>query len=54
MTDVVIETKNLTKHYHIGPHVVRALRDVSLTVAKGEFVAVTGTDWGTCEVDFQR
>ncbi len=42
MTDVVIETKNLTKHYHIGPHVVRALRDVSLTVAKGEFVAVTG------------
>ena len=42
MTDVVIQTNKLSKYYHLGPHVVRALRDVSLTVEKGEFVAVTG------------
>jgi putative ABC transport system ATP-binding protein len=38
----VIEVKDLTKVYRMGDHEVRALRGVSLTIAAGEFVAVTG------------
>jgi putative ABC transport system ATP-binding protein len=38
----VISVRDLTKTYHVGEHVVRALRGVSLTVEKGEFVCVTG------------
>ena len=38
----VISVRDLTKTYHVGEHVVRALRGVSLGVEKGEFVCVTG------------
>ena len=38
----VISVRDLTKTYHVGEHVVRALRGVSLDVDKGEFVCVTG------------
>ena len=38
----VISVRDLTKTYHVGEHVVRALRGVSLDVEKGEFVCVTG------------
>jgi putative ABC transport system ATP-binding protein len=39
---MVILTENLTKDYHLGPHVVHALRGVSVSVERGEFLAVMG------------
>jgi putative ABC transport system ATP-binding protein len=39
---VVIVTEGLTKDYRLGPHVVHALRGVSVSVARGEFLAVMG------------
>ena len=39
---IIIETDGLTKDYHLGPHVVHALRGVSVTIERGEFVAVMG------------
>jgi putative ABC transport system ATP-binding protein len=39
---MVIFTEGLTKDYHLGPHVVHALRGVSVAVERGEFLAVMG------------
>ena len=39
----VLETRNLKKGYGTGDTAVHALRGVSLTVEKGEFVAIVGT-----------
>ena len=39
---MVIVTEALTKDYRLGPHVVHALRGVSVSVARGEFLAVMG------------
>jgi putative ABC transport system ATP-binding protein len=41
-SDHVIVTEGLTKDYHLGPHTVHALRGVSVTVRRGEFLAVMG------------
>ncbi|MHB9098902.1 MAG: ABC transporter ATP-binding protein [Syntrophales bacterium] len=38
----LIETHHLTKIYELGDSTVHALDDVSLTIGKGEFVAVMG------------
>ena len=38
----LIETHELTKNYHVGGQVVHALRQVSLDIRAGEFVAVMG------------
>ncbi len=38
----LIETRHLTKVYHLGETEVRALAGVSIDVAEGEFVAVMG------------
>jgi len=38
----IIVTEGLTKDYHLGPHTVHALRGVSVTIDRGEFVAVMG------------
>jgi putative ABC transport system ATP-binding protein len=38
----IIVTEALTKDYHLGPHTVHALRGVSVTIDRGEFVAVMG------------
>jgi putative ABC transport system ATP-binding protein len=38
----LIETQHLTKVYELGDSAVRAMDDVSLTVAHGEFVAIMG------------
>jgi len=42
MTTVHIETTHLSRYYRRGGHEVRALDDVSLKIAAGEFVAVVG------------
>ena len=39
---MVIVTEGLTKDYHLGRHVVHALRGVTIEVARGEFLAVMG------------
>jgi putative ABC transport system ATP-binding protein len=38
----MIQVRDLAKDYHVGDHVVHALRGVTLDVAAGEFVTVVG------------
>ena len=40
--DNLIRLRGLTRHYHMGEHVVQALQDVDLEIRAGEFVAITG------------
>jgi putative ABC transport system ATP-binding protein len=40
---VVLETRDLAKHYQMGGSTVRALDGVSLTVQQGEFIGLLGT-----------
>lgn len=40
--DEVISLKNIVKNYKVGTQVVRALRSVSLSIKKGEYVAIMG------------
>lgn len=42
MTDTILEAVGLTKSYLLGGRRIAVLRDVSLAIAKGEFVVVTG------------
>src|SRR5919108_644250 len=42
MAEPIIATDGLTKDYRLGPHVVHALRGVTVTIERGEFVAVMG------------
>ena len=39
----ILETRNLKKVYGTGDTAVHALRQISLTVEKGEFAAIVGT-----------
>ena len=38
----ILQVRDLVKTYHVGEHVVRALRGANMDVQKGEFVAITG------------
>ncbi len=42
MSDLIIRTDQLSKHYVLGAETVRAVRGVDLEIARGEFVAVMG------------
>ena len=42
MAAPIILTEGLTKDYHLGPHTVHALRGVTVTIERGDFVAVMG------------
>ncbi len=42
MTEPVIRIEHVTRTYHVGDIDVHALRDVSLTVNAGEFIAIMG------------
>jgi len=42
VAEPIIVAEGLTKDYHLGPHTVHALRGVSVTIERGEFVAVMG------------
>lgn len=40
--ETVIKLENIVKNYKVGTQIVRALRSVSLTISKGEYVAIMG------------
>jgi putative ABC transport system ATP-binding protein len=42
MDDIVVRTVGLTRRYKMGDAFVDALRDVDLTISRGEFVALAG------------
>src|SRR5919205_3271438 len=42
MSTPLIEVHNLSKTYHMGTVEVRALKHVTLTIHRGEFVAIMG------------
>ncbi|WP_343334457.1 ABC transporter ATP-binding protein [Draconibacterium aestuarii] len=42
MNKKIIEIENIVKNYKVGTQIVRALRSVSLTIHKGEYVAIMG------------
>jgi len=42
MAGPIIAAEGLTKDYHLGPYTVHALRGVTVTIERGEFVAVMG------------
>ena len=42
MSDLLIECRSVCKDYDLGGEVIHALRDVSLTINRGEYVAVMG------------
>ena len=39
---IIIQTESLSRHYHLGASIVKALDDVSLSVPSGMFMGVTG------------
>jgi macrolide transport system ATP-binding/permease protein len=43
MTDTLIRVENVTRTYHVGDIDVHALRGVSVTIERGEFVAIMGS-----------
>jgi putative ABC transport system ATP-binding protein len=43
MTTALIETRNLVKDYVLGGETLHAVNGVSLSIARGEFVAIMGT-----------
>jgi putative ABC transport system ATP-binding protein len=42
MTSPLLETRNLIKDYVLGGEVLHAINDVSLSISRGEFVAIMG------------
>src|SRR3989344_4211472 len=38
----IIELKNVSKHYHMGDNVVKALDGVNIKIERGDFVAIMG------------
>ncbi|MBT4258218.1 ABC transporter ATP-binding protein [archaeon] len=40
--EIIIELKNVRKHYHMGESVVKAVDGVNISIKEGEFVAVMG------------
>jgi ABC-type lipoprotein export system ATPase subunit len=43
VSDIVIDVRGVTRTYHSGDVDVEALRGISLTIARGEFVAIVGS-----------
>jgi putative ABC transport system ATP-binding protein len=39
----VLELRDIARHYQMGPHVVRALDGVSLSIEEGEYVTIVGS-----------
>lgn len=43
MNQTIIQVANLRKEFHVGDVTVNALKGITLTIVKGEFVAIMGT-----------
>ena len=43
MTDAIIVTRNLQRHYHMGGELIQALRGFDITISRNEYVAIMGT-----------
>lgn len=41
--DIIIDVEGLSRVYHVGDVDIHALRGVSLTIQRGEFVAIMGS-----------
>ena len=42
MPKELIKTVNLSRNYYLGENIVMALRDISMTIEKGDFLAIMG------------
>ena len=43
MSNAILEAENLSKHYFLGGQKITVLKDISLTINKGEFVVIAGS-----------
>jgi putative ABC transport system ATP-binding protein len=43
MSDFILETEVLSKHYFLGGQRIEVLKDISLSIRKGEFVVIAGS-----------
>ena len=53
MPETLIATEELVKDYHLGRRRIHALRNVSVSIQPGEFVAVMGPS-GSCKSTFMN
>ena len=42
MKQEIISLNDISKHYKVGTHIVKALQDISITIYKNEYVALMG------------
>jgi len=42
MTDYIVETQNLIRHYEVGGFMVKALDDVNIQIVRGEYNSIVG------------
>jgi putative ABC transport system ATP-binding protein len=42
MTNIIIELKNVEKHYQMGDNVVKALNGINTKISKGDFIVIIG------------
>ena len=42
MTDYIVETQNLIRHYEVGGFTVKALDDVNIQIVRGEYNSIVG------------
>ena len=38
----IIEVNNISRHFHVGNEIIKALKDISISIEKNEFVALMG------------
>ena len=42
MNDIILEAKDLCKHYRTGSEQIEVLSDINLSIQSGEFLTITG------------
>lgn len=43
MSDILLRAERLSKYYFLGDHKIMVLKDISLTINRGEFVVIAGS-----------